>query len=613
MKEHPFRLLTVDLNNGMISRETVPEEDRRAYLGGSGLCAKLLFHELLPELDALSAEASLMLMTGPMTGTGGPAAGRFSICAKSPATGLWAESNCGGFFGPELRKAGIDGLKITGSASEPVYLSIRDGEAKLQPAGHLWGSHDTYQTQEAIRDEMGDRKTRVACIGLAGESKIRFASILCDHGRAAGRTGMGAVMGAKNLKAIAVRGTQSIPVTNRQRFSDLRRESNIAVKNDTLTLAMREAGTACGAEYWEYLGMMPKRYFSAGVFENVNKVSGSQLAETILSGFSACHACVIACGRRVKLSDGVERKGPEYESITGFGPNLEIDDLEKITMMSEWCDRYGMDTISVSNVIGLAFLLFERGLISEADAGGVSLQWGNAEAAMQLVHAIAKREGLGEQLSQGAKSLASMYGTPEAAAQVNDLEVPYQDPRGSSGMALVYATSPRGACHNQGSYYMVETGRSIDEIGIELMDRHAGAEKAANVARHQDWTTVRNSLGMCIFANLHADRVVELLNAITGWEHSRHSLMEIGERTWNLKRIINLRLGLVPAEDRLPEELMKKLDNGGASGYAPPLDEMLKAYYGTRDWDPETGRPSKNRLTRLGLQWAIPEIWDSQD
>jgi aldehyde:ferredoxin oxidoreductase len=611
MRDTGFRLLTVDLSSGEKFYSTVEPEDHRAYLGGSGLGAKLLFMELKPTLDPLSPQAPLLLMTGPMTGTGGPAGGRFTICGRSPATGLWAESNCGGFFGPELRKAGIDGLKIVGKASEPVYMNIRDDEVNIRSAGHLWGSHNTYETRDAIRDELEEKKTRVACIGLAGETKIRFASILCDHGRMAGRTGMGAVMGSKNLKAIAVHGTKPIPIANEERYGPLRRKANIDLRNDMLTLAFREVGTASATEYWEYLGMMPKKYFSAGVFEGAGKISGSQMVDTILSGYRACHACVIACGRRVRLSDGVERKGPEYETIMGFGPNLGIDDLEAVTMMGEWCDRYGMDTISVSNTIGLAFLLFERGLLSEDDTGGLNLRWGNVEAGMQLVHQIAKREGLGEQLAQGAKSFASQYGAPEAAAQVGDLEVPYQDPRGSSGMALVYTTSPRGACHNQGDYYMVETGMSIDDLGVDFLNRRAGVEKVAHVARHQDWTTVRNSLGMCIFANVESKMIVELLNEVTGWDHSIDSLMEIGARAWNLKRAINIRLGLVPEESRLPKHLMIELEDGGAAGYVPPLDEMLEAYYEFRDWDDETGRPSRDRLRKLGLDWVIPEIWET--
>ena len=612
MRDTSFRLLTVDLSSGEFSYSTIEAVDHMAYLGGSGLGAKILFHELTIELTPLNPQAPLLLITGPLTGTGGPAVGRLAICGKSPATGLWAESNIGGFFGTELRKTGIDGLKIVGKASKPVYLSICDDEVDIRPAGHLWGSKDTYETQDAIRGELGDTKTRVACIGLAGETKIRFASILCDHGRVAGRTGLGAVMGSKNLKAIAVQGTKPIPIANEERFGPLRRKANIALRNDMLTLAFREVGTASATEYWEHLGMMPKKYFSAGVFEGAEKVSGSQMVDTILTGYKACHGCVIACGRRVRLSDGVERKGPEYETIMGFGPNLGIDDLEAITRMGEWCDRYGMDTISVSNAIGLAFLLFERESLNDDDTGGLDLRWGNAEAAMQLVHEIAKREGLGKQLARGAKAFASQYGIPEMAAQVKGLEVPYQDPRGSSGMALVYATSPRGACHNQGDYYMVETGMSIDEIGIDFLNRRAGVEKVANVARHQDWTTVRNSLGMCIFANVESKMVVAILNEVMGWNHSIESLMETGERAWNLKRAINMRLGLNKDEDRLPKHLMKELDDGGAAGYAPPLDEMLKAYYDFRDWDGETGKPSKDRLKKLGLDWILPEIWEAQ-
>jgi aldehyde:ferredoxin oxidoreductase len=573
------------------------------FLGGTSLAAHLLHPLLLPELDPLGEAAPLLLMTGPLTGTVGPAVGRAVLCAKSPATNLWGESNIGGFLGSELRAAGYDGLWITGRAQEPVYLWLHDEKVELRPARHLWGQADTYETQSRIRAETGDRLTRVAAIGLAGENELPFALVLCDHGRVAGRTGMGAVMGAKKLKAIAMRGRREIPLALPEAFARSRRRINIDLRDDNLSRSMRVAGTSSGTDYFEYLGEMPQRYFTAGVFEGTSRLSGAEMAETILHGVSACHGCVIACGRVVRLEDGKDRKGPEYETIIGFGPNLWIDDLPTITRLGEWCDRYGLDTISTSNVIGLAFLLSERGILSEADTGGRSLRWGDAGAAEGLIHEIARREGFGALLSEGARALAIRFGVPHLAAEVRNLEVPYHDPRGSSGMALVYATSPRGACHNQSDFFMVDTsGQTVEEIGLGMMDRFAGAEKAANVARHQDWRTVFSSLVMCQFSNLDATTILELVNQATGFEYTLRELVEVGERGWNLKRLINFRLGSTREDDRLPPILLTPLPEGGAAGYVPDLQAMLERYYAARGWDATDGMPTRECLRRLRIE-----------
>ncbi len=307
-----FRLLRVDLATGSFQRDSVPETLVHDYLGGSALAARLLYAGLTADLEPLAPEAPLLFMTGTLTGTAGTAVSRSVICGKSPATGIWAESNVGGFFGAEMRKAGFDGLWVTGKASRPVYLSIHNGNAEIKAADHLWGGADAYETQERIREELGDAKVRVATIGLGGESGIPFALVLCDHGRMAGRTGLGAVMGAKNLKAVAVRGSEAIPLADPKGFAAARRAANIALRDETQTKVLRTSGTGAAAEYFDYMGMVPKRYYTSGEPGGVEQVSGSAMAESILSGVSACHGCVVACGRKVRLEDGTERKGPEY-------------------------------------------------------------------------------------------------------------------------------------------------------------------------------------------------------------------------------------------------------------------------------------------------------------
>jgi len=602
-------ILKVDLRTGKSEAYSIPEEWERAFLGGASLAARLLYEHLTRALDPLSPQAPLLFMNGPLSGSAGPAVGRFVVCGKGPATGLWAESNCGGFWGPALRFAGYDGLWLSGKAPEPVYLWIEDGRLEIRPAAHLWGG-ETYETQERIKQELGRPAARVAVVGPAAEQGIVFAGIYCDHGRAAARSGLGAVMAAKNLKAVAVHGSHKPPLALPQQYAALRSEANRALKQDNEARVLHELGTASVANYSEYLGALPAKYYHQGGFEAVDQVSGSTMAETILAGYSACHACVIACGRVVRLEDGVRRKGPEYETIASFGPNLLIDDLSEITRLGEMCDRYGVDTISAGNTLGLAFHLFEKGLLTLQDTGGLELKWGDAGAVRQLLKMMVRREGIGDLLAQGSRQLARHFGVEEEAVQVNGLEVAYHDPRGVSGMALVYATSPRGACHNQSDYFFMDWGHALPELGIEYHARHAGAEKAASVARHQDWRTVYNSLVMCLFANVSPSMLVNLIQAACGYDWTIADMMQAGERGWNLKRAINNRLGLTARNDTLPKALLEPLAGGGTEGYVPDLRAMLTAYYQARGWDAQSGYPRREKLIALGLEEVAADLWN---
>ncbi len=605
-------ILKIDLSSRSVEAYTIPEAWEQAFLGGASLAARLLYPMLTPGLDPLSPEAPLLFLNGPLSGTSGPTVGRFVVCGKGPATGLWAESNCGGFWGPELRSCGYDGLWITGRAAEPVYLSLRDARLEFHTAGHLWGK-DTYDTQALVKEELGRKSAHVAVVGPAAEQGVLFAGIYCDHGRTAGRTGLGAVMAAKNLKAVAVDGTQPIPLVDAAAYAPLRSASNRALKQDNEGQTLHELGTAGAANYSEYLGAMPAKYYHQGGFEQVDNLSGSTMAETILAGTSACHACVIACGRVVRLEDGAKRKGPEYETICSFGPNLLISDLAEVTRLGELCDRYGIDTISAGSTIGLVFHLFERGLIKPQDAGGLELRWGNVAAVRQLLEMTARGEGLGKWIGQGSRRLGAHFGAEEEAVQVNGLEVAYHDPRALSGMALSYATSPRGACHNQSDYFFVDWGHTDAEAGIEYFPRQAGAEKSANVARHQDWRTVYNSLVMCIFANVAPQMQVDLINAACGYNWTIEDMLRCGERGWNLKRAINNRLGLSADNDRLPKALLEPYTSGGSEGFVPDLHGMLYTYYEARGWDLQTGYPTRARLIDLGLEDVAHDLWDLPD
>ncbi|MCB2180087.1 aldehyde ferredoxin oxidoreductase family protein [bacterium] len=602
-------ILRVDLSSQIIDTFEVPSEYEELYLGGASLAARLLYDVITPELEPLSDEAVLLFMNGPLTGTLGPTVGRFVVCGKSPATGLWAESNIGGFWGPELRKAGYLGLWISGKAEGPVFLSIEDEKVVIRDADNLWGL-DTYEVQDAIKEMIGNKKAKVAGIGIAGENQVAFASILCDHGRVAGRTGLGAVMGAKNLKAVAVSGTGKIPVRFPDEYQEIRSISNRELRSDTLSKTLREVGTASVAEYFDYLGSLSKQYYSKGEMEGVDRISGNAMAEKDLVGVSACHGCVVACGRVIQPEgQSKKQKGPEYETVAGFGPNLLIDDLDFIYQMNEACDRFGMDTISTSGTIGLVLKLFEKGVISEKDTGGLALAWSDKQVVAELVDQIGRRNGFGDILANGARFVGEKYGVPNMVVQVKGLEVAYHDPRGVSGMALVYATSPRGACHNQSDYFFVDMGQAEEELGIEYFDRQAGAEKARNVAIHQNWRTAFNAMVMCIFGNVPPQQVLDIIRAGCGYEWTIEDLLKVGERGWTIKRVINNRLGMNRENDRLPKPLLEPLQDGGAAGYEIPFEEMLRAYYQARSWDWETGFPTKEKLASLGLEFAIEDIW----
>ena len=601
------RILSVDLGSGQIQTSQAPQTYLDEYIGGSGLGARLLWDDLDPTRPALDPDSPLLWVNGPLTGSAGPSTGRSAVCARSPQTGLWGEANIGGFVGAELGYAGFDILRIHGRAVEPVYLWIHDGEAEIRPASHLWGKADIYETQAILRAELDQPQAKIACIGLGGENQVIYAGILSDHGRAAGRTGMGAVMGSKNLKAIAVRGTKKLPLARPEDYRKQRVQANKDLLEQNMTAVFRATGTSGASEYFQMLGDMPQKYWTAATFENAGSISGSTMAETILTRPRACQGCVIACGREIHVKEGPyatphESKGPEYETICAFGSQLLVDDLALVSALGNHCDRLGLDVISAGNTIALAYYLFDNGLLTSQDTGGLELRWGDARPCFTLLDQIAARSGLGALLAQGSRALAAHYGVESWAVQVNNLEVPMHDPRAATGMALAYVTSPRGACHNQSDFFMVETGGSIDELDIPMGDRLGSDGKAVYVARHQDFRTVCNSLVMCFFAVVPPTTMVSLLSAASGRDWTLTEMMRAGERAWNLKRLLNYRLGLTRAQEKLPELLLRSLPDGGHSGATPDMDVLLREYYAARGWDLATGLPDASKLRELALE-----------
>jgi aldehyde:ferredoxin oxidoreductase len=585
------RILCVDLFTGRCSDDPLDETDLRTYLGGSGLAARYIADRVTADTDPLGPDNPLLFMTGPLVGTTMPSAGRYSVCALSPLTGLWGEANSGGFFGPELRFAGYDGILVTGCAEQPVWLSILEGQAQLHDARDLWG-RDTYTTQDHVRRALDQPKARVACIGPAGEHMARMAAVVNDHGRVAGRSGMGAVMGAKKLKAIAVRGSAMVPLANPQAFKAVVRDILVNLKDDMAATALRMAGTAGYVDMALMFGDMPIRYYQQGEWEPGSDLSGVLLAERYQNRNVGCYRCPIACGRETRApSYGLSRvDGPEYETLGAFGSLAQVGDLEAVIYAGHLCNLYGLDTISAGATIALACELFERGVLGPGDTDGLQLGYGDPTIAHRLIPMIARREGFGAQLAEGSAALAERYGVPELAVTVNHLEVPMHDPRAFSGMAVTYALSPRGACHMQGDMYGVDTGQGpAIELGILPGDRFEDTEEKGRIAaRQQAWRTFYNALNLCQFQNPGVDLLLHALNAATGWDWQADDLLAVGKRILAFKRALNQRRGLTRADDRLPPLLTRPL-SGGTEGHVPSLQTMLAGAYDELGWDTAAG------------------------
>lgn len=594
----------IDLSARKIKTRSIPPEVIEDFIGGSGLTARLLYDRLDQDVDPLGPENPLLFMTGPMVGTVMPSAGRCSLSALSPLTGIWGESNTGGYIGPELRFAGFDGLLITGQAEKPVWISIVDSRVRVHDASDLWGL-DAYQTQERVKKVMGEPEARVACIGPAGENLVKMAAVINDHGRAAGRTGMGAVMGSKKIKAVAFRGTGSPSLADPEAYQKVVREIYQELIDDHSVASLRLAGTAGYLDLGLMYGDLPIRYYQVGERESATGLSGVEMAETYLTKNTSCYRCPIVCGRETRApSYGVDVvDGPEYETIGAFGTLAAVDNLEGVIYAGHLCNRFGLDTISTGCTIALAYEMFERGILTEKDTGGITLHYGDVETTHQLIRMISTRRGFGNLLAEGSDALGEAFGVPQLPVTVKGLEVPLHDPRAFSGMAPVYALSPRGACHMQGDMYGVDAGQNAEtDLGIPPGDRFQDSvEKGQIAARHMAWRSLYNAFTVCMFMNPGADRMRRALNAAMGWSLSLDDMILIGKRIFTLKRMLNARLGVNQAEDDLPDLLKKELPEGGTEGHTVDLAPLLEGAYEEFGWDPESGMPTRETLARLNL------------
>lgn len=599
------KLLIADLSKGELKDEPLNDEYARDYIGSTGLAARYLYDLVDEKTDPLGPGNPLILMPGLLNGTSAPSVSRWGGATKSPHTGHYGDANAGAWFGAELKKAGYDGIILKGQSDKPVYLYIKDGLAELRDAAGLWGK-DTVETQEQIKKAGRVKRLQIACIGPASENLVPYGNIMTEYGHALGRAGLGCVMGSKKVKAIAVRGTMKVPMEDPEKFTKVARKAMKEVKEAFLTGWMHEGGTASWVDSAISYGDGPTKYYTAPTMPEATKISGVSMIEECESGHTACFGCPIRCRKVLQIKDGKYQyesiEGPEYETVIALGAMMGLDlDISTVAYLNDICNRYGFDTISGGASAGYAFYLYEQGVISEKDTGGLKLTWGNIEAAIELINQIGQKRDFGAVVAGGTKRMAQKYGRPPGeAVQTKGLEIPMHDPRAFHSMGLVYATSPRGADHNKSDGYQVDNGVGHPDLGLNADDQW-GDEKAAMVEKSQNYRALTDSLGICHFAMIPFDLLVDMTNASTGWDTNMDQLLKAGERVFQLQRALSCKLGITSKDDVLPELIMRPISEGGQEGHVPNMDKMLPEYYSLRDWDRSTGKPSKKRLDNLGM------------
>lgn len=601
MKGWIGKLIRVNLSNSSIKVENLKMDDAKLYLGGRGLGSKYLFDEIDPTIDPLTPENKLIFMTGPLTGTYATCAGRYNVVAKAPLTGTIGAANSGGHFGPELKFAGYDGIIFEGKADSPVYLSIHDDEIELKSAEHLWGKN-VFETTDILLEE-NEEDARVACIGPAGEKQVLFATVMNDKDRAAGRSGLGAVMGSKNLKAVVVRGTNGIKVADKDEFMSSTMDAREKVLANPVTGkggGLASYGTEVLVNILNEMHALPTRNWQTANFEDGEKISGEYLAENYLVRNKACFACPIGCGRVIKIPDGKYKgivSGPEYEAAWSYGASCGVSDINAIDKANHVCNLLGLDPITMGATIACAMELYEIGALTR-DELGEELNFGNADAIISLTEKTGNREGFGDLLALGSYRLAEKYGHPELSMSVKKQEMPAYDGRAIQGMALEYATSNRGGCHVRG--YLT----SPEVLGIPMKTDPLTTEgKAGLLKLFQDLTAVVDSSDICLFTTfaIGLPEISNMLRASIGINISDEEILKAGERIWNLEKLFNLEAGLTKEDDTLPPRLLKEqLTTGPAKGKVAELDVMLKEYYELRGWDTE-GIPTEEKLDELAI------------
>lgn len=620
------KILRANLTTGVMSDETPSEVTYRTYMGGSALSSYYLLKEQKGGVDPLGPENKLLFMSSVLSGAPLPGLTRYTVAARSPLTGAFGEAEAGGFFGPELKMAGYDGVIIEGKSPKPVYLWIKDGKAEIRDASKIWGK-DTAEAERLIREELGDNRIRVAQCGPSGEKLVRYACVVNELKHVNGRTGMGAVMGSKNLRAIAARGTQKLPAADPEKVREIGKKVLEVLPTLPLAQNLKKFGTPMFVMPLNNSGILPTRNFQKGQFEGAEAICGEKMTESILVKSEGCYACAVQCKRAVKVEGKYKADpkygGPEYETVAAFGSYCGVDNLGAIAQANEMCNQYGLDTISAGVAIAFAMELMEKGIISAKDTDEIDLRFGNADAMLAMLRKIALREGFGKLLGEGVVIAARKIGkgSEKYAMHIKGQELPMHDPRGKQGLSLSYATSPTGADHIEAPHdtsFLTEGPALKGSRPAGVMETvpamEMGPRKVRQFAHTQAIWNSFNSLGVCNFAAAPYTAfplvtLAETVEALTGWNYSMYELMELGERTVTLARMFNVREGLSSKDDYLPDRLYEVLEPGTPREKKITREDFaktLRLYYQAMGWDPVTGNPTEGRLSYLGLDWLIP-------
>ncbi|MDW7668013.1 MAG: aldehyde ferredoxin oxidoreductase family protein [Bacillota bacterium] len=615
------KILKVNLTTGEIDRENLSEEIMRKYMGGKGLVYHYLKDSVDKDTDPFSKENPLYFMTGVVSGipTGGTS--RMVIGTKSPITGGFGISESGGFVAPELKKAGWDGIIVEGKSEKPVYLLIKDDKVEIKDASHLWGKGNG-EVNDIIKEENNDKGIKLSQIGQAGENQVQYACVMNDLKHACGRNGMGAVMGSKKLKAVAIKGTVGVNFKDEEKVKEISKWYAKHQKDHPSAKGLHLYGTAGGVESLDKSGMLPTRNFSQGSFEKAKEISGQTMADTILTQRGGCYGCPVRCKRVVEVNSEkikVDSKygGPEYETIGAMGSMCGIGNLDVIAKANEMCNDLGLDTISTGVSISFAMECYEKGIIDKKDTDGVELNFGNEEALLKIIKDISEKKGLGKILSQGVKKASEIFrgGSEEFAMHVKGQELPMHEPRGKVGVGLGYSVSPTGADHMQAAHdnRITEEGPLMEKARVIGLEKPTdpmiyGKDKAEYYSTMEKWWSFLNMVGMCDFipeptGSMPIDKFMELINETTGWDVTPEECMEVGERGVTAARKANYDLGIDESHEELPKRLYQPLENGALEGKSMDIDkfiEMKQYYYDILGWD-KKGYPTKETLERLGL------------
>jgi aldehyde:ferredoxin oxidoreductase len=616
------KILRVNLTDGSTTQEGLHPDWSRAYLGGAGLATRYLYDQIPPGVDPLGSQNPLIFMTGPLTGTSSASASRYSVVAKSPLTGIWGQANSGGTFGPALKWSGYDGIIFEGTSPAPVYLRIIEGEAELRDARHLWGK--TVPETEPMLTEEAAQPLTIASIGPAGENRVRYAAIMNDIHRAAGRCGLGAVMGAKRVKAVACAGRAPVALADPDRFRQAVKKQREYIDESILKIGFETFGTNMVADMVNVRGGYPTRNWQQGTFAHIDEVSGQAVTDRVLVKGVRCYACPVACGRATEIREGQwqghQGEGPEYETTNTLGAMCGVSDLSAITMANYLCNEYGLDTISAGATIAFAMECYERGILTKEQTDGQPLEFGDADLVVELITRIALREGIGDLLAEGSTAMARRLGqgSEHFAMQVKGLELPAYDPRAAKITGLGYVTANRGGDHMTGYVQ----GPTFIDVPFLIVDDSsirdpfvANPQEVPVLVDMENALTVFDAIGGCKFMGilLTAEDIVELIVSATGWNLTVEEFRTSGERIYNLTRAFCVREGIRREHDVLPGRLMEDpLPDGPAQGMVNDREtmEMMKdAYYELRGWDSATGIPTPEKLLELNLDWLVADLW----